>query len=471
MGLIQESLKLGRCDGKAPWLLVTNARIPCLSKAQCVTTTPGLYIYGNGVILPASKNQVLSRNGERQALPEWATDMDVNGDTVRLKTGVMNNPPLYITRNTTTRAWAIGTDVFTLNATRYQWEMPIKIINPTIINRDSTTSFVGVTQLPAHAYVEIQNPGSGWQFSMQELYDPLFAVLHPRIRDFTQAGSRFVEALQAGVSANVQDETEIATLLSGGIDSGAVTTFAVRSGVKVTAYSAGSPWGNEHEEAQELADFLGIPLVRIELSTDEILAAIPASMRALGTANRVQVDVSLIVSAVMRSGIIKERHILTGYGADPLLLGLPPDCHEEEVLTQSIISEADGARHSCEFTDAVARTWNKRVSHPFWHSDVIKTAVDIHPHCKVHDGREKAFFRAAMERYMPKSAVWRYKIGIHLGGGLQGGLDMHFGGVDQKTKAYTEIFESITETLLEDPFANIDGLHLKVCKKYVKQPV
>jgi hypothetical protein len=36
----------------------------------------------------------------------------------------------------------------------------------------------------------------------------------------------------------------VATLLSGGVDLGAVTTFAVLAGLTVTAYSAGSPWGN-----------------------------------------------------------------------------------------------------------------------------------------------------------------------------------------------------------------------------------
>ncbi|KAG8165554.1 hypothetical protein KVR01_004106 [Diaporthe batatas] len=376
--------------------------------------------------------------------------MDVNNDAVRFKTGVTNNPPLYMAQNTTLRFWAIGTDIFTLNAARKHWKMPIGIVNPTIINRDSTTSFVGISQLPPHSSFELKRHGDTWRFNVKELHDPLFT-----------AGSQFTESLSAAVAAITKDESEVATLLSGGIDSGAVTTFAVRAGKKVTAYSAGSPWGNEHEEAQELADFLGIPLVRIDLSAEEILAAIPASIRALGTANRVAVDVSLIVSAVMRRGVIKEQRVLTGYGADPLLLGLPPKSVEVEALTEEIISEVDLARHCCELTDAVARTWNKKLSHPFWHSDVIKLAVDIHPHCKVHEGREKAFFRAAMEQYMPKHCVWRQKIGIHLGGGLQGGLDTYFGGVDQKTKVYAGIFESVAERLVRDPLAKIDDLYPK----------
>jgi asparagine synthetase B (glutamine-hydrolysing) len=98
---------------------------------------------------------------------------------------------------------------------------------------------------------------------------------------------------------------EIATLLSGGIDSGAVTTFAVLVGPDVTAYSAGSPWGNEHEQAAELAGFLGIRHVQIDFSVEELLAAAPASMRALGTAEQERVDIALTITALLRSGVIK----------------------------------------------------------------------------------------------------------------------------------------------------------------------
>lgn len=462
MGLIQESLKLGRCDGEAPWLIITNRCIPFFAKTHHVTLSGGVYIYGKGLVLPAQQDSVPPFKWETDVLPGWATDIDVDSDAIRFKTGVMNNPPLYMAQNTTLRLWAVGTDIFTLNSLRNQWEMPTAIVNPATINRDGTTSLLGISQLPAHSSFEIQSHEDSWQFRMKELYDPVFTVLKPQITDHRQAGSQFTEALSAAVAEITKDEGEVAILLSGGIDSGAVTTFAVRAGKKVTAYSAGSPWGNEHEEAQELADSLGIPLVRIDLSADEILAAVPASIRALGTANRVAVDVSLIISAVMRRGVIKEQRILTGYGADPLLLGLPPpDSTEVEALTREIISEVDLARHCCELTDTVARTWNKKLSHPFWHPDVIKLALDIHPHCKVREGREKAFFRAAMEQYMPQSCVWRKKIGIHLGGGLQGGLDSYFGGVDQKIEVYTQIFESVAERLLRDPLARIDDLYPK----------
>lgn len=446
-------------EQKVPsWILLANSTIPSLEKTLQETTSLGVLIYGQGAALSSGAYSWLDQDVEPRKFSEWVTSIEVKGNLIRIRTGVMNNPPLYAIRNTTTRRWAIGTDAFTLNIARSQWRMPVGFVDPTIINCDDTTSFLGVSKLPAHSYIELKKNDSSWRFTIEELNDPVFAALDPQIDDFSQAGSMFVSSLQKAVSEMTEGEDSIATLLSGGIDSAAVTTLVVRAGLKVTAYSAGSPWGNEFEEAQELADFLGIPLVRIDFSAEDLLAALPDSMRALGTAERERVDIWLTISAVMRSGIIKEQHVLTGYGSDLLILGLPPDSNETEVLLQDIITEVDLARHSGELNDFIARTWGKKLSHPFWHEDVVHTALNIHPACKVHGGREKAFFRAAMEQYMPKSAAWRKKIGIHLGGGLQGGLDTLFGGLGHRVEIYNNVFRAITTCLLVDPFSGIDHL-------------
>ncbi len=70
--------------------------------------------------------------------------------------------------------------------------------------------------------------------------------------------------------------------------------------------------GNEHAEAKELADFLGIRHVCIDCSIDELLAAVPESLRALGTAELDSVDIAVMITALMRSNVIEERHVLTG---------------------------------------------------------------------------------------------------------------------------------------------------------------
>jgi asparagine synthetase B (glutamine-hydrolysing) len=164
------------------------------------------------------------------------TSIDVEGNLVHLRTGAMNNPPLYAVRNTTTRAWAIGTNAFTLNIARSQWGLLLGFVDPTVTNRDETTSFLGVSQLPAHSTIELKKHDSGWKFTINELHDPVFDALQPQIDDYRQAGLQFVISLQTAISEITKNDKSIAILLSGGIDSGAVATFAVRAGLKVTGY-------------------------------------------------------------------------------------------------------------------------------------------------------------------------------------------------------------------------------------------
>ncbi|KAF5027839.1 hypothetical protein F66182_66 [Fusarium sp. NRRL 66182] len=437
------------------WILVTNRAVSSLEKALQHTTPSGVRVYGQGAALTCGAYTWLHGDMAPKEFPEWSTSVRVQDHLVRFQTAPMNNPPLYDIHSTTTWAWAIGTDSFMLNTARSQWGMPVGFVDPTVINRDSTTSFHGISQLPSHTYFQLEKSDGEWLLSSREHKDPLFSALSPQIEDYDEAGSAFVSAVQEAISQVTTPDGEVASLLSGGIDSGAVTTFAVRAGLKVTAYSAGSPWGNEHEEAQELADYLGIPLIRLELSAQDLLDAIPETMRALGTAERERVDIQITLTALMRSGLIKERNILTGYGNDLMLIGLPPDSTDTEVLIRDIITEVDLARHSGEFQEFVAGTWGKKLSHVYWHPGVVKTALNIHPSCKVVGGREKAFFRAAMEKFIPQEAAWRKKIGIHVGGGMQAGLDVYFGGPDGKTEAYKDIFTKITAQVLADPFISM----------------
>lgn len=174
------------------WILLTSTPIPSLTKALKETRDSGIQIYGQGAALTSNAYSWLDDNTEQRQFSEWATSIEVKGNLVRMRTGAMNDPPLYVIRNTTTRAWAVGTDVFTLNIARSQWGMPVGIGDPTVINRDETTSFLGVSQLPAHSYFELKKDGTSWRFATEQLNDPVLAVLSPQVIDFSEAGSIFV---------------------------------------------------------------------------------------------------------------------------------------------------------------------------------------------------------------------------------------------------------------------------------------
>lgn len=91
------------------------------------TTASGIYVYGQGAIL-SSEAFVWDEDGQNDlgtssgSQDPWAkTCIEVRNEVVRMQTGALNDPPLYMIQNTATRAWAVGTDVFTLNLVRAQW--------------------------------------------------------------------------------------------------------------------------------------------------------------------------------------------------------------------------------------------------------------------------------------------------------------------------------------------------------------
>jgi asparagine synthetase B (glutamine-hydrolysing) len=172
--------------------------------------------------------------------------------------------------------------------------MSVSVIDPVVVNQDSKTSFIGVQKLPPHSKFGVNKNETDWRLTAQEMDDP---ALTPQITDLHKAGSLFIPSLQNAVAQLTGATLPVATLLSGGINSGAVTTFASLSGLTVTAYSAGTPWGNEHKEAQELTTHLRIPHVLVDFSPEELLAAIPETMRALGTTNHIKL---LILLSLLR---------------------------------------------------------------------------------------------------------------------------------------------------------------------------
>lgn len=316
----------------------------------------------------------------------------------------MNDMLCYSICNITGRAWAYGTDPFILNFVSSEWKSPVQIINTDFVHRNDRTSFIDVKRLPANSCIQLSG-GRDCQPITRRAKDPTRAALHPQIKSFDLAGSAFVASLRRAVS-NVKDSSHpVAILLSSGIYSGAVATSASSFGIAVTAYTAGTLWGNEHNEAQKLTDILGITHVGVEFSIADLLAAVPETMRALGTANHKKVDIALTITAMIRKGIIKETQILTGYGSDLLNMSLPLDTKATKEMIETLVDGIEDTRHSGEFTNFVSHSRGKRLVYPYWQQEVIETALDIDPSCKVRDGRGKAYFGAAMESYVPRTVA------------------------------------------------------------------
>ena len=265
----------------------------------------------------------------------------------------------------------------------------------------------------------------------------------PTIRDARESGERLLDALATSVAACASaDQAPPAVLLSGGVDSAALAWTAHQLGLAPIAYSIGTSWGNEHDAAGELASHCGITQRRIELTVDDLEDAIGPSILQLGHAEPEAVDSVLNVVAALRSGAIAEQTVLSGWGSDLLNAGLFTSPCSPVAMSQALLAGLRRTQYSSEFSSFAGGICGHRLCHPYWHRAVVETSLSIDPRCK-YGPREKQHLREAMASRVPASVAWRRKLALHHGTGVEDGLSRHFGGVREKTAAYSEVFQSL----------------------------
>lgn len=126
----------------------------------------------------------------------------------------------------------------------------------------------------AKAVPKVQPLQSGWQEAPQLL------------RSEDEAIAQLQVLLQQAIDRQVADlpiDEPVGVLLSGGIDSSLVTALLVKAGFQVRAYALdfGVESYSELPYAQQVADFLQIPLIRVAATGDAILRAIGPTAKGL----------------------------------------------------------------------------------------------------------------------------------------------------------------------------------------------
>ena len=245
------------------------------------------------------------------------------------------------------------------------------------------------------------------QYSLDEAKEKFYKVLYDAVRELTEG------------------KEDVCISLSGGVDSATVAYILTRLGKKVTAYTVGTDWGNEYDEAQETANFLGIDIRRIHLSKDFIIGEVPNVIRYFGFRNGVSIEIALIAFCLYKKLFMeecKDRTFVTGYGSDLLNAGIYKSFTEYEELFKDLYDGLRNTQYSNEFSNLAAINLCVENIHPFWHSNVIREAMKVPVKYKVVQGRDKYFFRSMMEGKLPDNIVWRTKLGAHQGSGLSESL-------------------------------------------------
>ena len=150
-----------------------------------------------------------------------------------------------------------------------------------------------------------------WQEASEQIHDETIAVEELR--------SLLKEAV-AHQTADLRDEP-VGILLSGGLDSSIVAALLVEAGIKVRAYTLdfGTNGISESPYAEQVAEFLNIPLVKVDASPKRVRKALIPTVQALDLPFGDGVTVPLFL--LMQAASQDVQIIFNGEGGDQLFAG------------------------------------------------------------------------------------------------------------------------------------------------------
>jgi asparagine synthase (glutamine-hydrolysing) len=144
-----------------------------------------------------------------------------------------------------------------------------------------------------------------------------------QIKDENTAVSQLQTLLKNAIQTQVADlkDEPVGVFLSGGLDSSIVAALLVESGVKVRAYTL--DFGNvgipEYPYAEQVAEFLNIPLVKVDASPSNIKKALIPTVKSLDLPFGDGVTVPLYLLNQVASQ--ETQIIFNGEGGDQLFAG------------------------------------------------------------------------------------------------------------------------------------------------------
>ncbi|MEO1954863.1 MAG: asparagine synthase (glutamine-hydrolyzing) [Campylobacterales bacterium] len=143
------------------------------------------------------------------------------------------------------------------------------------------------------------------------------------IVDRDEAISLLEDKLKESIYLRLDTDVEIASLLSGGIDSATINYFSSLYGKKLQTYTLGYDGYSKYdetEEAKDTAEFLGIKNKEVVITKDDFLDASDKVLDALDEPlnDPASVPLYLLFEEIKKDGY---RVVLSGEGSDELFLG------------------------------------------------------------------------------------------------------------------------------------------------------
>ena len=182
---------------------------------------------------------------------------------------------------------------------------------------------------PLTAVNEVFSVPAGTEIIWEDVDNPQFRSIYQwcesksQIQDENTAVSQLQVLLKNAIQTQIADlkDEPVGVFLSGGLDSSIVAALLVEAGVKVRAYTL--DFGNvgipEYPYAEQVAQFLNIPLVKVDASPGKIKKALIPTVKALDLPFGDGVTVPLYLLNQVASG--ETQVIFNGEGGDQLFAG------------------------------------------------------------------------------------------------------------------------------------------------------
>lgn len=138
-----------------------------------------------------------------------------------------------------------------------------------------------------------------------------------------EALARIESSLQESIAKRLMGDVEVASLLSGGVDSSLIAAMTAKMGTKLKTFSLGYEGYKQYDErvyAKEVAEHIGVENIDIELSRDMFFENLDDVSYALDEPinDPAAIPLYMLFKRIKEEGI---KVVLSGEGADELFLG------------------------------------------------------------------------------------------------------------------------------------------------------
>ena len=192
----------------------------------------------------------------------------------------------------------------------------------------------------------------------------------------TSGAGSLKKALEDAVCSAVSGK-DVAVAFSGGLDSGIVAALTKEYAREAVLYTVGSKDSHDAGEAEDSAEELGMRLVHITITEDDVLEGLREMIRITGTKDPVTLSFELPLFFVC--GECREKEIIGGQGADELFAGYSKYVGLDGDALRKMT--ADDMRKLSESTlpheSKVAAHFGKRIHYPFLNEKVKEEAARL----------------------------------------------------------------------------------------------